>query len=171
MPHALQTTIGGGKMRIILSFSLFVFLAGCSTQTVFIVLRDIPTSPTFVVLPANNYLYQVEFANTVQSYLLSSGVKVVTRPATKEIEATKQAGQVDAQQSQVSGGALTLTERYWALEDTEADYIVYTYADTRQVTIARKHSKEILASFTLKATQYQKEDQVFREAISRLLGR
>lgn len=158
-------------MKFAISLSMLFFLFGCSTQTEFIVLRDIPINPSFVVLPANDYLYQVEFANTIQSYLLASRVKVVARPATKIVEATKQAGQIDANQSQVAGGTQSLTERYWQLEDTDADYIVYTYADTRHVTIVRKSSKEVLASFALTKSGYQEEVEVFRAAILLLLGR
>lgn len=145
--------------------SLFLFLSGCSTQTVFVVLRDVPDNPSFVVLPANDYLYQVEFANKIESYLLSSGVKVVTRPATKEVQATKQAAQVDAQSSQAAGSQATFTERYVALEESNADYIVQTYADSKQIKVIRKATKEILITFQLKRFEEQKEVQIVRSAL------
>lgn len=138
------------------------------TNTVFVAQRDVPQKPSFVVFPANNYLYQVEFANEIEHYLIFCGISVQTRPATKEIEATKQATQVGAQPSQAASTQATLTERYLAFEDTDADYVVYTYADSRQVKIAQRQSKEILASFELKNLSKISERLVFRSALQTL---
>ncbi|GEM_PF-4857179 len=153
-------------MKITITSLVLLALSGCSpSQTIFVVLRDVPETPSFVVIPANDYLYQVEFSNKVESYAISSGVKVVTRPATKEVEATKQAAQVDAQSSQAAGSQATLTERYVAFEDTNADYIIQTYADSKQIKLIRKATKEILLTFELKRTDRQSEGQVFRNAM------
>lgn len=159
--HALKT---------IIICSVFLFLFGCSTKTVFVVLRDVPENPSFVVIPASDYLYQIELANMIEAFLISSGVKVVTRPAIKEVQATKQASQVDAQSSQPVGAQATLTERYVAFEDTNADFIVETYADNRQVKIIRKATKEILATFELTKPQTQKKDQVIIQNALRSIG-
>ena len=61
-----------------------VVLAGCAPQTQFVVLRDVPESPSFVVIPANDYLHEVVFANEVENAIISAGVKVVMRPVTKD---------------------------------------------------------------------------------------
>ena len=52
-----------------------LLIAACS-QTVFLVQRDVPSSPTFTVIPANDYLYQVDFATQIEGHLISCGVKV-----------------------------------------------------------------------------------------------
>ena len=155
-------------MKTIVICSLLFLLVGCAPQTFFVVLRDVPDNPSFVVIPANDYLYQVEFANRIESYLISSGVKVVTRPSTKEVQATKQAAQVEGQSSQAAGSQATLTEKYMAFEDTNADYIVQTYADSKQIKVIRKTTKEILTTFELKKSENQKEDHIFRTALHNL---
>ena len=43
------------KLLRIALLSFVVSLAGCA-KTQFVVLRDVPESPSFVVIPANNYL-------------------------------------------------------------------------------------------------------------------
>lgn len=48
-------------------------------------MRNVPESPSFVVIPANNYLYQVMFANEIEKAIISVGVKVVMPPATKDV--------------------------------------------------------------------------------------
>ena len=156
-------------MKILLiSSAIFAFSACKVSETVFVVQRDVPPKPSFVVFPANDYLYQVEFANTIEKYLISSGVTVLTRPATKEIQATKQSTQVDVQPTQPASAQATLTERYLAFEDTQADYIVYSYADSKQIKIARRESKEILTSFVLEQNRKQTEQDVFKSALRAL---
>lgn len=166
-------------MKIITFTFLSAFLLfGCSTETVFVVLREVPTNPSFVVMPVNDYLYQVEFANRIESYIVACGVKVVNRPAPKEIESTKQATQLGAQSTQVAGAQATLTERYFAFDETDANYIVYTYADTKQIKIVRKETKEILSVFEVTSkykgafgsgpTTTQREDEIIRDALKSL---
>jgi hypothetical protein len=164
--YTAETTNFGGYMKDILVSSIMVFLlSGCTTQLVFVVSRDVPQSPSFVVIPANDYLSEVEFANQIESYLLSCAVKVVTRPAIKDVQATKQAAQIEAKSSQAEGTQATLVERYAAFEDTDADYVVRTYADMKQFKIVRKVSKEILLSFELKENPKKEPDQIIREAL------
>lgn len=157
-------------MKNILLISAALFLSGCEVETAFVVIRNVPTNPSFVVVPANDYLYQVEFANQVESYIISSGVSVVHfRPSVKEIEVTKQAGQVSAQSTQAAGGQVTLTERYLAaIEETSADYIVFTYADSRQLRIIKRMNKEVLVNFALKSSPNYKESQIVREVLKNL---
>ena len=63
---------------------LSVSLTGCVSHQV-VVLRNVPKSPSFVVIPANGYLKEVRFANEIEGAIISAGVKVVARPATKEV--------------------------------------------------------------------------------------
>ena len=70
---------------MILSFMLFPVIIGCSTQTQiqFVVLRKVPEFPSFVVIPANNYLNQVAFANAVEAALRSLAVQQLRRLQSK----------------------------------------------------------------------------------------
>ena len=72
------------KMNQLLGISLLFLgtgLLGCATKTLeIVVLRDVPESPSFVVIPANDFLREVEFANSVEDAIISAGVRVVIRP-------------------------------------------------------------------------------------------
>jgi hypothetical protein len=126
-----------------------VVLAGCAPQTPqFVVLRDVPESPSFVVIPANNYLHEVEFANKVENAIISAGIKVVLRPATKDVTTEKiiqgAEGQQAADVKLIQSAEAKLIERYSAFEDIDTDYIVLTYVTSRQVKIAKRETREIL---------------------------
>ena len=126
-----------------------VVLAGCAPQTQFVVLRDVPESPSFVVIPANNYLHEVEFANTIENAIISAGLKVVIRPTTKDVtmEKTVQGakGKQDDGRALIQSADAKLIERYSTFEDIDADYIVQTYVTSKQVKIAKRETQEILA--------------------------
>ncbi|UCH21464.1 MAG: hypothetical protein JSU83_23700 [Deltaproteobacteria bacterium] len=140
-----------------LMFILVIFaFIGCATVPVqhFVVLRDVPLNPSFVVLPANYYLDQIEYANQIEAALIRAGVSVKTRPHVKEITTDSE---MDADKLETKSGLLTdktsramakddaitesvsarLTERYLACEKVDADYLVETYYNNRQVKIIK----------------------------------
>ncbi len=117
---------------------------GCfSTQ--FVALRDVPQSPSFVVIPVNSYLSEVEFGNKIEQAIISSGVKVVMRPSTKEVTTE----QVLEQSEDTQATGMKLTERYFEFEKINADYIVQTYATSQQVKITKRETQEVLAVLSL----------------------
>ena len=109
----------------------YVNLAGCGKTAYYIVLRDVPDTPSFVVIPANNTMAEVSYANVIERAILSAGVKVELRPASKEVEKTT----VDA--SDKRNTTLSRTERYFALDALTADYLVQTYATPADVKISK----------------------------------
>ena len=128
-----------------LLLAIFVLtITGCA-RTDFVVLRDVPHAPSFVVIPANGYLHEVEFANKIEQAIIGSGVKVVMRPSTKEV--TTEETVESAKDSQASG--VRLTERYFAFEEFSADYIVQTYVSSQQVKITKRETQEVLVVFSL----------------------
>ena len=134
-----------------------VVLAGCAPQTPqFVVLRDVPESPSFVVIPANDYLHEVVFANKVENAIISAGIKVVMRPATKDVTMEKTVQRAKGKQADdvklIQSADAKLIERYAAFEEIDADYIVQTYVTSRQVKISKRETEEILA--VLVAKQY-----------------
>ena len=139
------------KLSGIALLFLVVILAGCAPlqTSQFVVLRDVPESPSFVVIPANNYLHEVEFANTIENAIISAGLKVVIRPATKDVtmEKTVQGakGKQDDGRALIQSADAKLIERYSTFEDIDADYIVQTYVTSKQVKIAKRETREILA--------------------------
>lgn len=138
---------------IILSFVLFPAIIGCSTQ--FVVLRDVPESPSFVVIPANNYLNQVAFANNVEAAIISAGIKVVmssqaTKEVTKEVAVEGEIQAIEGNQAARKSGEGKVIERYVEfLEEIKADYIVFTYEGSKQIRIIKKQTREILAVLTV----------------------
>lgn len=130
---------------------LTVSLASCGT-TQYVVLRNVPKSPSFVVIPANNYLNQVRYANEIERALIIAGVKVVARPATKEVMTEKEVHEAEGIQESgaqaIRAADAKVTERYFAFDDITADYIVQTFASPEQVKITKRESMEILAVIT-----------------------
>ena len=148
------------KLLRIALLSLVMSLSGCARiMPEIVVLRDVPKSPVFVVFPANNYLREVEFANNVEDAIISAGVRVVIRPSTKEVTTEKRVQGAEGRQAGSNEAILAadakLTEKYFAFDAIQADYIVHTFANSRHVKISKKESREILAIF---------EAQSFRDA-------
>lgn len=141
------------KQNSVLGIALLSFavgLAGCTPQTPqFVVFRDVPESPSFVVIPANNYLHEVEFANEVENAIIGAGLKVVMRPATKDVTMEKTVQGAEGKRTDdsalIQSADAKLIERYSTFEDIDADYIVQTYVNSRQIKISKRETKEILA--------------------------
>ena len=165
-------------MRPTLLVFLFVaiIIGGCNRVTTsFVSIKDVPESSSFVVLPFNYYKEQIDFANMVESALIASGVQVVHRPGTKEVEVRKDVEMrtIDKKEVVVNEGKVSAQEdgyidtrraeakkieRYIELGDVKADYIVFTsgsvdYIKGRivywesSVRIVKSGSQEVLSSF------------------------
>ncbi len=144
---------------VIFSFVLFPVIMGCQVPyNQYIVLRAVPEYPSFVVIPANDYLDQVAFANEVEAAIIGVGVKVINRPATKEVtkEVAAEGGiqAIEGNQAVRKSGEGKLTEKYVAFEDIDADYTVQTYASSRQIRIMKNQTREILAVLNLSENLY-----------------
>lgn len=145
---------------LIVLICLILPVSGCSNTYDYIVYRDVPDSPSFVVLPANSYMSEATFANTVEKALISCGVKVVRRPGTKQVTTEQAAGTLkkgqlrdsNAAAAAVQGTDVKRVEHFREYENINADYLVETYADEKQVRISKKETDEILAVFQL--TEY-----------------
>lgn len=132
---------------------LFLSYIGCSQKPVFVVYRDIPTNPSFVVIPASNFSKEIQFANNLESSIIKAGVKVVSSPVTKEVVTKKEFAQIQAQP--LAGAEASMTERYFVYEDTDANYVLFSYFSTKRIKIIKKDSKEILITFELKKPDKQ----------------
>jgi hypothetical protein len=142
---------------------LIGFLTGCGPQIPqFIVYRDVPESPSFVVIPANDYMHEVFFANEIEEAIISCGVKVVKRPTTKRIRTEKSIGGLEGNQTRDSDASVTTVreadakrvESYWEYESIEADYLVETYVSEKHVKNLKSGMREVLT--VLYANDYVK---------------
>ncbi len=113
---------------------------GCGPNMQFVVLRDVPENPSFVVVPPNSYLHEVTYANKIEQILISSGVKVVMKPSIKEVTTEESAQQTEDR----TASGTSIKERYFAFDEINADYIVQTYASSKQVKISRSDTREVL---------------------------
>lgn len=144
---------------MIFSFAVFLVVIGCQVPyNQYVVLRDVPEHPSFIVIPANDYLDQVAFANEVEAAIISVNVKVINRPATKEVtkEIAAEGGiqAIEGNQAAHKSGEGKLTEKYVAFEDIDADYTVRTYVSSRQIRIMKNQTREILAVLNLSENLY-----------------
>ena len=141
--------------------------AGCG-KTNYIVLRDVPQSPSFVVIPVTNTISEVSYANIVESAIIAAGVKVVLRPASKEIEKTTTTPTDDGDSTKI------LTERYFELDELNADYLVQTYVTPAQVKISKLSTREVLTIVNIfpiyRGQGGKNPNDTMLEVLSKLLG-
>jgi hypothetical protein len=145
--------------------SCILSVVACS-KTQFVVLRNVPESPSVTVIPANDYLREVEFANNVEEAIIGAGVKVVMRPSTKEVTTEKEVQETEGNRA----AEAKLTERYFAWEDVQADYIVQTYVTSRQMKITKKQTREVLAVLVVPTYHASQEwrEKVLYDALAKM---
>ena len=169
-------------MRVLWILAIMMLFGCAYPEYEFIVLRDVPKSPSFVVLPANDHLGQVEFANQIETAIIGCNVKVVNRPAKKDVTKTVGKGVLglEAENNRVIQGdaGYQLIESYPSYHDFNADYIVITYATYKRVRIIKRGTEEVLASLEMKGyttqtkqNNYQTRSTYYRRRISTALGK
>lgn len=142
-----------------------LFLASCAPSPVFVVMRDVPVNPSFVVIPITDYRYEVEYANEIEAFLLTCGLKVIDRPIQKSVEskqtnsegAGKLSNNSDAITADGAVGGYERVEKYYALGSTKADYILQTNANRQSIKVIKKDTEEVLASFYVYSVNTQTE--------------
>ena len=151
------------KIKLLLIAGILLFFIGCGS-TSFVVLRNVPLSPSMVIVPVNPLAYQVEFANDIEEIIIGSGVRVLQRPSTKEVIITKEAEKVEIQMLKGGKVEMSMVERFYAFEDITADYIVITNAYSNQVRIIKNDTQEVLASF-----KTSRDPEILKKTIKRSL--
>ena len=132
-------------MLRIVSVLCFVFSIGCAKHH-YIVYREVPECPHFVVLPVSQSAPEISFAADIEQSIMANGVKVVQRPAIKKHEVVRSRDE-DSFFSQK--GEEDLTESYSAynIPPDYADYFVLTTYVDKRVKIYNPKTKEILTIF------------------------
>lgn len=150
--------------EIIICFILCVSLSGCM-KTNYIVLRDVPLSPSFVVIPVNNTMQEISYANLIERLILSCGVRVELRPASKEVEKTV------TEATDKNDKMQTLTERYFELETLTADYLVQTYAVSADVKISKLSKVSEVLTIVKVPRIYQPPGENSRDIMMKVLSK
>jgi hypothetical protein len=177
------------KNIIITATLSLLILIGCGLKPLpvkyYVVQRDVPISPTFVVVPFNDYQPQFFCAEQAEAALIAAGVKVVMwNQKKKDVEISKRidaeqaklghgsdriqpiTGKLDSASLETTGAYAMRVERFIDYGEISADYIVRTngniyYSDGSidkiSVRIIKKDSNEVLSSFVT-YTEYIKDE-------------
>lgn len=151
---------------ILILILLTVTVFGCSSGPNFVVSRDVPAQPSFIVVPASTYPDQIEYADRFEGYLLAAGIRVLVTPAVRENLTIKEGSQMHAEDNVLSEARSVVFEWSDAVKSS-ATYILSTDSEFSRVKIIRRDGGEILASFQLKTFTMKagEEERRFREAL------
>ena len=135
--------------NILLSILWYSYIGCVSPTTNFIVYRDVPVNPSFVVVPFNYTEKEIIFANDIEHILISCQVSVHLRPATRFIENKQAERETEMGKDDTSTKTVSKSEWYLQFDEFTADYIVQSYQKTKQVKISKRNTQEILAVIQL----------------------
>lgn len=161
-------------MKTIFLLIFMATLVGCGSHTTnFVVYRNVPKNPSFIVLPLDYTEREIAFSNKIEHILISCHVSVHLRPAIKYVEQEQAAHEKEKYKEERSTQKASKTEWYFELSDFSADYIVQSYETMQQVKISKRETQEILAVIQLPIhyEQYRPQQtprQVFAEALDNL---
>ena len=77
-----------GIMMKAISLLVILFsnvLIGCQSNVIYVVKRPVPIEPRIVVIPASDYLSEVEYANKIEQLLFKYNLSISSRPSKKYI--------------------------------------------------------------------------------------
>ena len=142
-------------MKYLLLILSVLILIGCGHTTNFVMYRNVPENPSFVVLPVYNTEREIAFANRIEHILISCQVSVHVRPRTKYVESERGNLEIETNTDNKSTDKTSVTEWYFELDDITADYIVQTYKSQGIAKISKLETGEILAVLQLPVIQDQ----------------
>lgn len=163
--------MNSSSFRPVVWLSALLIVSGCSsTEQVFLIQRNVPESPTVVVIPATNHLYQHHFANEIENKVVEAGLRTIERPVITTQEVSQEAAL--AQQPDVDQAAqqsAEITQTFSGFSETSADYVIQTFAASDQIRIIKRSSSDVLASFTMPeergGPQTREEHKPIRDAL------
>jgi len=146
-------------MRTTLVVGLMCGLGGCIGPVRFVVVADVPTSPTFTVIPASTSSDDNAAANRVTEVLVGLGIHVIERPALVK-QRTEYTGQssgagvgvtlsgnlaVGGVGGSQSGDVVTSIDPIAAIQETQADYVVFAKSGPWLKVVKRKDGQIMFA--------------------------
>lgn len=173
-------------INLIFLLLFLTFLGGCATLKEWNQLGPEPPKykyvpavsdkVSFVVIPFNDYIDQLEFAAKVESFLLQNGLSLVAAPrGTKLVEERTGAGFAqDSGASNLSSNSIQREEsqalrieRYKIVEETKADYIVETMltGDRGTIKFTRKNDDKIIGVFSVYNSDYSMKEEMLRQLL------
>lgn len=150
------------RLAIVVALPAALLLTACQPR--FVVLRDVPESPQFTVIPETTTGANIAFANQVSGALVACRMKVIERPSmmsgfsdTKGKQSGSAVGTADFS-SLAFGSASSSTRSQTYSQNTDvvdlysqtaADYIMVVNADNTWVKMIKRETKEIIFSSAL----------------------
>lgn len=144
--------------RLVAVGLLLIVVSGCVHPS-YVVSRDVPESPTFVVLSGSADEDEVEYANRMTSYLIAAGVRVVDLPASRE------AVSAESQSDREKDPPILLLEQFQKIRAVDPDYILWTDVEYHRLKFVKRPGGEVLASIVLRNPRPSEEEEQFREAL------
>ena len=140
----------------VLFLMVIVVLVGCTTS--YIMVHEVPQSPTFVVIPVGFSEKDLLFVNGVSEALIANGVRVIERPVMlqKYLESEKSGEASGVLWTPgtglgIAGGGqkgsektTELTDPIGMLEVTSADYVFYVQGKGGWVKIIQRATKQVV---------------------------
>lgn len=168
----------------VLFLVVIVILVGCATR--YIMVHEVPQSPTFVVIPVGLSEKDVLFVNLVSEALIANGVRVIERPVMlqKYLESEKSGEASGVLWTPgtglgIAGGGQKgsekiqeLTDPIKMLEVTSADYVFYTQGKGSWVKIIQRATKQVVfvGQFEHRKSEYG-ESSIFDLSLSSELNK
>jgi len=168
--------------KAVLLVALLMDLSGCETlKRLNQIGPELPKytpavsdSTTFVILPFNDYLDQLEFAANVERAMIQSGLNVIAPPrGIKEVEERKGAGlaqtsgspRLSDTGSELAESQSLRIERYKVIEDSKADYFIETMRTGSDGTIkfTRKNDRKVISVFNVYAYPSSIESEIIKQ--------
>jgi len=142
-------------------------ILSCShtTQSIYVVLTDVPEIPSITILPANNTAEERYFSNEVEAYITNLGVKTISQPMYREVDVNKQFEETPKNQRHFLFPGFDRWAKYFVLDNTTADYVVFTYMQTRQVKLIKKENKQVLSSFVLNSISKESPEIIIEKVL------
>ncbi|HTW92702.1 MAG TPA: hypothetical protein VMH22_13490 [bacterium] len=143
-----------------LTVSLLLVVSGCvSTAVRFVVVTDVPPSPSFTVVPGSTSPDDAASADAITEDLVALGVRVLARPALVK-QRTEYSGQssgtgvgvtlsgnlaVGGTGGEQSGNVITSVDPIALIQETQADYVVFTKTGPWLDIVKRKDGQIVFA--------------------------
>jgi hypothetical protein len=149
------------QTHLVLCLNLGLWFPSLFAQNIFIVRRDVPDTPSVVVVPSSWSRNDLEYADKIEEIVIGFGLKVVQRPSTRIITETKGAVGTTGGETVNGVGTKTLKEEYVAYQETGANYLLLTDENSSRFKLILINTHELLAS--VKVGRYEPCGNAFSE--------
>ena len=152
-------------MKKIIIILIVIVFSQCTTKYIdrYIILRDIPDNPSFIVIPEFSYQHKQyekgkQIANFIEEIILKFGLRAIVPPIKKEITEKKEATALKTSDEEARK---TIIETY-SIYESKADYAIYINIKENRLKIIKLATKDILTTFDIDSFfyHYMNKDEI-----------